>query len=206
MKIAVFLDEQGMTSPVWQAHALGLYTRDGEGWRLEKNLPVHLSPEMPLSELRERIAAIIMQLPTCRHFVAAEIHGALRAWFDGMGIAMWQGRGQPLGFLDEIAARDQPPTPAAPETPPQTALVRPGDRDGEFYLNLIEALQGGGAHTSRRLIQPLLSDAGFQRLEILCDHLPKWFNTLDASRLSVATTSLDDGTLRVVVTRQNACV
>ncbi|WP_437891381.1 Fe-only nitrogenase accessory AnfO family protein [Phytobacter sp. V91] len=197
MKIAVFVDEQGMTAPLGQPGYVKVYTRDGGGWQTCLQIPFALSASLTLNEIRQRTLTMLADLPQCRHFVAREIHGALLAWLDGMGLTMWQGSGQPEDFLDNIASRIA--AVPAPVTPLPQAFIVPGAEKGTFRVDLLAALQGGGSHTSKRLLMPFFEQRNFTSLEILCDHLPKWFSTLNPRELSWTITPAEKGLLTVNV-------
>lgn len=199
MKIAVFLDRHGRVAPLTAPGTVMLFTRDNGCWQVCRQIPFNLSAVTSLVEIRRRTLAMLALLPECRHFVAREIHGALLAWFDGMGLTMWQYDGKPDAVLDAITQRYSPaPAPEAVTLSPE-AFVRPGPGPGEFYLDLIAALRCGGSHTSKHLLLPLLQRQAFRRLEIRCDHVPKWFDRLAEYQLEVTCASAPDGSLRVVV-------
>jgi Fe-only nitrogenase accessory protein AnfO len=46
---------------------------------------------------------------------------------------------------------------------------------GCFRIDLISALSGDAKLNSRQILLPILEGTAFDKLEILCDHLPKWF-------------------------------
>lgn len=153
---------------------------------------------MLLVALRQQTVTLLEALPECRHIVVREIQGVLLAWLDGRGITMWRGRGEPAPFLDRIAERihaSSPVTLLHPET-----YFQPGKQIGDFHFNLIEALANSReGRTSRRLLQPFLRQKQFRRLDVICDHLPKWFATLDTREFSIVSEPRTDGTCCVVV-------
>lgn len=199
MKIAVFVDEQGVAAPVGQSGYVDVYTRDAGQWQRGQRIPFTLSPSLTLEQIRQRTLAMLAELAPCRHFVASEIHGALLAWLDGMGLTMWKTSGRPEVFLDRIAAQ----TPSVPELEPAPVLplpfIQPAGSEGAFCVDLLAALHSGGAHTSKRLLMPFFEQQQFSSLEILCDHLPKWFSTLNPARFAWRVTPRGDGTLSVMV-------
>lgn len=199
MNIAVFLDPQGHVAPVTVPGRVTLFTRDNGHWRVCRQIAFDLSSCTSLTAFREQTLAMLAQLPACRHFVTRDVHGAPRAWFDGLGLTLWQCTGAVEQALDAIA--QQHPVEPEPVTLLPQAFIRPGARQGEFYVDLIAALRAGGTHTSKLLLVPLLQREEFTRLEILCDHVPKWFARLAEYQLVYHSTPLDDGNLRVVVTK-----
>lgn len=51
-----------------------------------------------------------------------------------------------------------------------------GDLQEERYLiNLAEILQDNPALNSRQVLIPALEERSFKKLEIICDHIPRWF-------------------------------
>lgn len=201
MKIAVFVDRQGHAATLWQACALVCFYYDGGRWQVEQQLPVALSPEMPMAAIRETIIALATALPECKQVVARTLPGAIRAWLDGMGITMWQGAGVPADFLDAVMP-PAPPVTASVTPLPQTFVTSSGD--GMFYLDLRDALrQGTGGHTSRQVLMPLFRQRAFTQLTMICDHLPRWFaDVLPDCGLVSQTTLQADGSLMVIITPQ----
>jgi len=110
MKIAVFVDELGMTAPLGESGFVNVFTREEGAWRICQRIPFALPSGLTLNQTRQRTLSMLAELPYCRHFVASEIHGALLAWLDGMGMTMWKTRGRPEDFLDRIVAQI-PPAP-----------------------------------------------------------------------------------------------
>lgn len=196
--IAAYLDQQGMITALGQPGVAALFVKAHSGWQCCRDVPCPSTASMSLVTLRQQTVAMLEALPECRHIVAREIQGVLLAWLDGRGITMWRGSGKPAPFLESIAERiytASPVTPCHPET-----YFQPGKQIGEFHFNLIEALANRReGHTSRRLLQPFLQQKQFRRLDVICDHLPKWFAMLDTREFSIVSESRADGTLCVVV-------
>lgn len=197
MKIAVWVDEQGMTTSLGQPGFVDVYTREQGQWLRCQQIPFALTGETTLSEIRQQTQGMLAQLPDCRHFVARDIHGALLAWLDGTGLTMWKTQGKPEDFLDHIAG--QIPPVLEPVTVLHPVLIEPAEEEGTFRLDLLAALQGEGSHTSKRLLMPFFEQHAFRSLEIVCDHVPRWFSSLDAKRFAWRVIPKGDGTLRVFV-------
>lgn len=201
MNIAVFLDSQGQVAPLTAPGTVTLFSRNSGRWLIAQQVAFDLSSCTSLDVFRERTLAMLAQFPACHHFVTRDVHGAPRAWFDGLGLTLWQCTGAPERALDTIA--QQQPVAPEPEMSLPQAFVHPGTEPGEFYVDLIAARQAGAddTHTAKLLLIPLLGHAEFSRLELLCDHVPKWFARLADYHLIYHSTPLDDGNLRVVVTK-----
>ncbi|MBG6245662.1 hypothetical protein CS369_14320 [Candidatus Symbiopectobacterium sp. 'North America'] len=196
--IAAYLDHQGMITALGQSGVATLFVEARSGWQCFREVPFPSTASMSLAVLRQQTVTMLEALPECRHIVAREIQGVLLAWLDGRGITMWRGSGKPAPFLDRIAERIHTSSPVAPLHP--ETYFQPGKQIGDFHFNLIEALANSSeGHTSRRLLQPFLQQKQFRRLDIICDHLPKWFATLDARQFSIVSEPRADETFCVVV-------
>jgi hypothetical protein len=57
--------------------------------------------------------------------------------------------------------------------PSPLPIGEPGD--DHYRINLVELIQSGMPHVSREVLMPFFETVAFQRLEILCEHIPKWF-------------------------------
>jgi Fe-only nitrogenase accessory protein AnfO len=72
--------------------------------------------------------------------------------------------------------------------PTENSLPRPACRpgqgaapivpigEGHYQLNLAEALRSGSGLNSREILLPFLEETSFQKLEIFCDHVPRWLS------------------------------
>ncbi|MFT8209958.1 MAG: Fe-only nitrogenase accessory AnfO family protein [Symbiopectobacterium sp.] len=200
--IAAYLDNQGMITASGQPGVATLFVKARSGWQCCREVPYPSTSSMSLAALRQQTLTMLEVLPECRHIVAREIQGVLLAWLDGRGITMWRCSGKPVPLLDRIAERihsSSQVTPLHTET-----FFQPGIQTGDFHFNLIDALANSGeGHISRRLLQPFLQQKQFRRLEVICDHLPKCFATLDAREFSIVSEPRADGTFCVVVMPQN---
>jgi Fe-only nitrogenase accessory protein AnfO len=57
---------------------------------------------------------------------------------------------------------------------------------GQYQFNLAEVLQKNPTLNSREVLIPFLEKRAFQKLEIICDHLPRWFE-MKADQLMLQT-------------------
>jgi hypothetical protein len=58
---------------------------------------------------------------------------------------------------------------------PKPSPVPVGDvRDGHYRIDLVRVLASDFRLTSKQVLIPFMEKTAFQRLEILCDHPPRW--------------------------------
>ena len=91
--------------------------------------------------------------------------------------------------------------PSAPRgcIPPPAPI---GDPElGHYLINLSDILRDNSALNSREVLIPALEERIFRRLEIICDHVPRWFyDELRNLKLTAGREILDDsGRLTLVV-------
>lgn len=48
-------------------------------------------------------------------------------------------------------------------------------QEGRYLINLAEIMRDNPALNSRQVLIPALEDRSFKKLEIICDHIPRWF-------------------------------
>lgn len=77
--------------------------------------------------------------------------------------------------------------------------------DGCYSINLAAILEENPTLNSRQILMPALEETSFKKLEIICDHLPRWFNNELRNLKLTAGPEVPDETgkwLKVVVTRK----
>ncbi len=204
MKIAVFVDTEGKTASLYQQGTVRVYESWPSGWQPVREIPFGLSEEMGLAEIRTHILSMLAGLDGCRHFVARAINGAMLSYFDGMGIVMWKLAGDPVGFLSHIQhiVEDKARQEQTGQGVTAAMFIKPGNVAGEYRLNLIDALDSDSALTSKQVLQPFLRLLDFTKLELVCHHLPKWFDReLPQLKLTLASEKKPDGRCYAVIRR-----
>ena len=79
--------------------------------------------------------------------------------------------------------------------------------DGRYTINLAEILDKNPGFNSRQILMPALENKSCKRLEIICDHLPRWFNNELRNLKLIAETPVPDESgkwLKVVVHYSNS--
>jgi len=200
MKIAVFIGNDGHTASLYQAGTVRVFESDPAGWLAVRDIPFTLVGLTALEDIRARTLDMLRSLAGCRHFVAQAITGALRSYFDGMGIVMWRLAGDPAGFLSQIQQRVETQAERESVLNAPGRFILPGTQAGHYRLNLIDALQSDGGLTSKLVLLPFLRDRDFAQIDMVCDHLPKWFTReLAPLKLLLQVAPLPDGRCHAVI-------
>ena len=133
---------------------------------------------MPLGLLKGEFVEATEKLEKkSRVFLAKELRGILRVFLEEQGFRVWKSRG--LLEVQLSDARRQEEDALAEQAALDAALPQPdpvGDpAEGNYHFDLMKILSEGDCHVSRDLLMPFLETVSFARLEVLCDHVPRWF-------------------------------
>ena len=176
MKIATFVNQEGHVAGLYESGLVRLYNQSSGVWTKEKEFPLELSRDMGLAEVRVKLRNMVSQLEDCHIFLAGEVKGVPYAILEGMDFNIWKSQGPVVEQLDFVAAKEQEAIEAAKKPKPEPLPV--GDiRDCIFQINLQEVLASDPSLTSKSVLLPFLKNTAFQKLEILCEHAPRWLSS-----------------------------
>jgi Fe-only nitrogenase accessory protein AnfO len=174
MKIAAFVDENDNALPLYATGTVKLFVFEDNIWICAKSMPFSSDESMSLAEIRSRIQAVAAELGNCKVFVAESMKGVPFAVFEGMGYAIWKIKGDTTKYLDYIKEKED--KIQADKLKPKPAPVAIGDiRDGLYRIDLVKVLESDPSLTSKSVLLPFFQKTTFSKLEIICEHIPKWF-------------------------------
>jgi len=86
--------------------------------------------------------------------------------------------GKPEQFLNSILATEIKESENSVQKTAQPSIYYPEktDVEGSYFLNLEAALNSDPNLTSKKILLPFLKSKDFKSLEVICDHIPRWFN------------------------------
>jgi Fe-only nitrogenase accessory protein AnfO len=218
MKIAVHVNHQDEVASLYEAGFLRLYEKtiaeDPANWRATAEIAFAIDADMPLPLIKTALHAAWAALDGCKLLVSAEVRGLIYSVLqEELGVQTWKSEGSLQQQLDMVS-RKQTEQEAkrrfelvnlAGKLAP--APMRVGDPQlGHFWIDLKDALAHESAQTSRQILIPFLSSGHFCKLDILCDHLPKWLSwELERLNLSAESEEIDATSvgLRVTVYARN---
>lgn len=178
MKIAALLDAAGQAAVPQLGGSLYIYERQGSNWVAAQKLDFVPGEHASMDALRHYLEQVRDWLGDCQVMAAGATTGYYRVLFASLGVTLWPVRGNPEQFIDQIAhayqqAATQPTATAEEEAPIRVSGVP--NRPGHYRVDLRNAMGKPGAHTSKEVLLPFLVGNNFRQLEVLCDHVPKWF-------------------------------
>ena len=200
MKIAVLMNDGGRTAGFSEDAALYVFERIGDAWAA--NAKYDWSPRRfaSMRALRAELVELVRWLDDCKVVAARRrSNGFYRVVLEGCGIALWAMEGRPQEYIAQIEkfhALCEQPAKAA-ETP---ELIRPiAGKAGHYAVDLREVMAHHLSVNSRDVLMPFFQNATFERLEITCDHVPKWFGKELPKLMLRADTELQKTAMKVHV-------
>ncbi|MDR3435086.1 Fe-only nitrogenase accessory protein AnfO [Telmatospirillum sp.] len=203
MKIAAYVTEDGRLTTLYERGLVRIYGNGAGPWIASKEIPFEVRPGMTLAEVKSTLRDVVDQLEDCRVLVSAEVKGLIYSLLqEEMGFHIWKSQGPVLEQLDAVAGleadllfrQEQAAVDTAaeancsqgccgergggrrstcgPATEPR--LERIGS--GHYRIDLAGVLQSDPNLNSRQVLIPVMKETAFETLEILCDHVPRWFS------------------------------
>jgi Fe-only nitrogenase accessory protein AnfO len=194
MRIASFIGDDGMPANLFEHGMIVLFEKSGIEWQSSTVTPLSLQPEMGVAEVKASLQTAVKPLLPCDAFLLRDFKGVLRVFLEECGFQVWMSDGPLLSQLDDVARQQVAlATEGAAEQAEVPAPRSIGDPDeGVFSINLVELLAAGSCHVSHELIMPFLETTSFARLEVFCDHIPKWFaREFEELDLKISSTVVD---------------
>lgn len=212
MKISAYVNALGELSSLCKPGSLRLYMpREEEnrsGWHLLQEVPLTLDYEAGIPVIKAALHEAVARLDGergCRVLVSAEVRGMLYTVFqEELQYRIWKSEGPLFQQLDmvrgkemELEAKKRYDLIALAGKPVPTPMLIGSHQDGCFWIDLKDALAHESGPTSREILIPFMERRLFRKLEVLCDHLPKWLSweleRLDMSAESEAIDATGNG-------------
>lgn len=175
-KIAVIVNAEKSTSSFENGCKLNLYYKDNNNWQLMKDIDYSLDTNISLSEIRDYIRSVILKLEDCKIVIGKTVSGLPYNVFDRMGFAIFEVENISDALLDEIFSEVEASTnerinsySKLSTSPVETEI------NGIYFLNLIELQEKHPEISSKKALQSFISSTPFYRLELICSHVPPWF-------------------------------
>ena len=170
MEIAVFQGIGGKTQSFLEPGIIKVYSRNLGEWKTTKEIIFRIENKANLKEVRENISKMAEALGGCRVFVAREVKGLPYTVLDGMGFNTWELDGSAKEFLDYVFEKEEEEV----KIENQVSLIQEV-KDGVYLLNLKKIQENNINLTSKGILIPFLSTTTFYELQIICSHIPPWF-------------------------------
>ena len=177
--IAVLLNNNGETSSWLDSGIIKVYERRNEEWIESKSLPYCISTNTNIISLRKYLSELVEKLDNCRIFIAKEVSGQLFSILEAYYFNVYELNGVPDMFLDSVFISEkklQKEELLFASQAENKFFPDQIDKFGNYTIDLKKLLQEDGTVSSKQILIPFLKDEKFESLEVVCDHVPKWFD------------------------------
>ncbi len=180
MKIAVVENNNQKTSSIFEPGFVAIYEEDGGEWKVLNRFENKVCNAKGIAAVRMAVADTIKQLGDVKIVLASEISGIAFGTFQAAGFEIFLVENNMLDVLDSVKKEMLEVIEERKEKPREFDIMQflePGTNKGDFCLNMEEILLKNPDLTSKKILIPYLKNGEFNRLDVICSHIPKWFNT-----------------------------
>ncbi len=199
-KIGIMMDSCGQITSLKGNGIIKVFRKEGEHWIGVQEIAYRIEGGLELPEIQEELRAIVQDLGDCRILISSKIHCIPGAILEGLGMILWEATGKPDHYFDRISAEIAKMAGKSITKTVQTPVAR--DNQGHYFLDLRQSLEDQGQEhiPSQKILKPFFQNVFFEELEILCDHVPCWFEQeLSGLELQTEAETLEDGAVRVKI-------
>jgi Fe-only nitrogenase accessory protein AnfO len=206
-KIAVLIDKNDETTTFGKGATVEVFLKRGGEWEVIQKIEVVLEDSMGVSEVRQEAARIAKALGDCRLIVGKKVYGMAYNVFEAMKFAIWEIEGRPETFLDEIVEAEE--AYVRQETNKENEKLNEESyikklSEGHYLIDLLYMQSLDRSISSKQAIIPFLEKQPFDRLDIVCTHIPPWIETQTekyAVRMKIE--DLDNGNYNVMLLKNS---
>jgi Fe-only nitrogenase accessory protein AnfO len=206
-KIAVYVSTTGVTDSIKEKGTVRIYAKNINSWIITKEIPCCIDFSAGLPEARKEITKLLHNITDCSIFAAAEISGQLYYLLEANGYSSYETEGEPEQYLDSIleAEQEEASTRMSKDSASTAKIIQPEPtgQPGVYSINLRRALVMNPSLSSKMILKPFLFENKFDVLEVLCDHVPRWFETdLNVLGLNLMINHLCENEYKITITRK----
>ena len=201
-EIAAILGPGGASIPLTESGTVVVYRRVQGAWEKDREMAFAIEAALGLRDLRNKVEELKAFLRDCRVFVAKSASGALFFELEKARLSVWEIAGKPAEFLDNVW-RDEKDEQMATCLPADAGIPAPTETSPGHFAISIKEIQGKRPEvSSKQVLQDFVRRGAFEKLEILCDHLPPWIE-VDATRCGyeVGTEQIGKNEIKVRLTK-----
>jgi len=203
-KIAVIMNTDNELTAFDDGSVLLIFNRENESWRVISEIPYSLDITSKIPEIRDNIRTVILQLEDCKIIIGKTVTGLSYNIFERMGFEIFEADTFSEALLteisDELEAETAVKTPAFSASSTSPVLT---SEEGVYFLDLIQLQESHPEISSKRALQSFIEVNPFFRLEVVCSHIPPWFDILlPRKKLTYSVDELEKNKLKVSIIRK----
>lgn len=202
--IAVIINEENELMSFETGNVLLVFGKESEGWQVVREIRYALDTTSDMAGMRDNIRNIISELGDCKIIVGKTISGLSYNIFDRLGFEIFEADSVSEDLMEEIlneleaeAAEVSDYSKSSPTEPVMTS------DEGVYFLNLIQLQEKHPEISSKKALQSFIETAVFYRLDVICSHIPPWFDMLlPQKKLTYDVEELERNQLKVSITKK----
>ena len=206
-KIATIVNDSKIITSFQEGTTIIIYYKDIESWKVQNEISYSLNSNISLSDIRDYIRTVILRLEDCKIIIGKTISGLPYNILDRMGFEIFEVESisDSLSISDfllediysEVQGYENKKDAfllKVPTSPQQTAIP------GVYFLNLIELQEKHPEISSKRALQDFFTSTPFYKLQLICSHVPPWFETFfPTKKLTFSTEELENNKYQVTI-------
>ncbi|AKB78123.1 AnfO protein, required for Mo- and V-independent nitrogenase [Methanosarcina horonobensis HB-1 = JCM 15518] len=180
MKIAVVENENQKTSSIFEPGFIAVYEEEAGEWKTLNRFENKVCNAKGIAAVRTVVADTVKQLGDVKVVVASEIPGIASGTFQAAGFDIFLVDSGVLDVLDSIKKEMLETIEKRKEEPRKFDIMEflePGENKGDFSINIEDIMFKNPDLSSKKILIPYLKKGEFNRLDVICSHVPKWFLT-----------------------------
>lgn len=173
MEIAVLVDSSGKTSSFEKNGIVNIYSHTKGEWVIKRSMIHTIEDKNNSRDLRKCLTDLCTWLEDCEIMVVKRIRGIQYIVFEEFKVSMLQIEDYPKNFLDYIKQCEHHTKSERKSSTEHIAIFE--QKPGSFYVDMRDVMNGKTSYSSKQILLPFFKGTSFEVLEMLCDHVPKWF-------------------------------
>ena len=154
---------------------------------------------MNLDTIRANIKNMVLELDKCRIFIASEVKGIPYVVLDELGFSIWRAEGVPKDFLELVCKKQEEKEIDKLEFEVIPTPMKTG-KEGNYFIDVKTKMQNNQNLSTKQMLLPFIRNISFNELEIICGHVPPWFECeFNKLNLKSEIEKIDYGTIKVKV-------
>lgn len=175
MEIAVLVNADGRTSLFTENGTVKVFTKDDQSqWHLVREKEYRIADIKNGTGMRTCLGDVGQWLNNCKLLVVKRIRGIHYLALERFQISMLEIDGYPEDFLPHLEACSF--HQRTEEIVPTEAIAIHEIRPGYYHIDLQDVMSGKTSYSSKQVLLPFFKEQTFNQLEVICEHVPKWFD------------------------------
>jgi Fe-only nitrogenase accessory protein AnfO len=170
-EIGVLLEGKDVISSFEEAKYVKIFEKDDNAWKAKKTIIINRNKNTNgIREIREEYKKLVAQMEECKIIVVNKAFGIPYSVFYMEDFSVWELKGDPLNYLDEIMKSEIEQETMAEEENEIGKKIK----EGHYFIDLLELEITNPEMSSKKAIIPYMKQEDVKKIDIHCCHVPPW--------------------------------